>query len=133
MTNGIGAHRHGRSRDSQPKTALVVSADPRVRSDWARYFASLGMPTLSCAGPQPRCERPGTLCPLHAAADLAVYERATITPELMVRLIRAGRSLVIALAVDHLDPAGRHAPRIRAVAPQSRDACVGLAAEKLGR
>ena len=133
MTNGPGPRHHGRASSSQPKTALVVSSDPQVRSDWARYFASLGMATLSCAGPQPQCGRAGTPCPLHAAADLAVYDRATLTPELTLRLVRAGRSLPIALAADRLDPAGRHAPRITAIASRSLDACVGLSAEKLSR
>ena len=119
---------------SAPKTALIVSADPEIRSDWAHYFESIGMRTLRCVGPEVLCALiDGARCPLHEEADLAVYDRATVTPELTLKLIRAGRNLAIAFAVDHLDAAGRHEPRITSIASQGPDACVGVSAATLGR
>ena len=119
---------------SDQRTALIVSADPEIRSDWARYFESIGMRTLRCAGPEVLCVLlDGARCPLHQEADLAIYDRATLTPELTLKLIRAGRTLAIVFAADRLDAAGHHAPQITSIASQGLDACVGLSAEKLGR
>ena len=75
-------------------TALVVSSDPAVRSDWARFFDRLGLRTMRCVGPQAMCGLlDGGRCPLHDAASIAVYDRASLTPELTLRLIRAARSI----------------------------------------
>ncbi len=101
----------------RPRTALVISADPTVRSDWARYFEALGMRTLRCVGPQVLCVLlDGTRCPLHEEADMAVYERASVTPELALKLVHASHSLPIAFANDQLDLKGRHEPLITATA-----------------
>jgi hypothetical protein len=90
----------------------VVSADPAVRSDWARYFEALSMRTLRCVGPQVLCVLlDGAHCPLHEEADLAIYDRAALTPELTLRLIRAGRSLPIAFAADKLEHFGTRRER----------------------
>ena len=119
---------------SQQRTTLVVSGDPEIRADWARYFESIGMRTLRCVGPQVQCVLlDGARCPLHEEADLAVYDRATLTPELTLRLIRAGRTLAIAFAADRLGAAGHHEPHITSIAAKGLDACVGLSGEKLGR
>ena len=119
---------------SQQRTALIVSADPEIRADWVGYFESIGMRTLRCVGPQVQCVLlDGVRCPLHEEADLAVYDRATLTPELTLKLIRAGRNLAIAFADDRIDAAGHHEPHITSIASQGLDACVGLSGEKLGR
>lgn len=111
-----------------------MSAVPEIRSDWTRYFGSIGMATLQCAGPEAHCVLlDGAACPLHQRADLAIYDRATLTPELTLKLIRSGRSLAIAFAADHLDTAGHHEPSITSIASQGLDACVGRTAERLGR
>ena len=118
------------------RTAVVVSADPAVRSDWARYFEALGMRTLRCAGPQVLCTLlDGGHCPLHEEADLAIYDRASVTPELTLKLVRASRSLPIAFAKDRLDADDHHEPLITSLASQGRadDTCIGLSAEKLAR
>jgi hypothetical protein len=117
------------------RTALVVSADPAIRSDWARYFEGLGMRALRCVGPQVTCALlVGSSCPLHAEADIAVYDRAAVTPEFTLRLMRVGRSLPIAFAKDRLDNVARHVPLVTDILPRGRDdGCFGLAADKLGR
>lgn len=118
------------------RTALVVSGDPQIRADWARYFEALGMRSLRCVGPQVLCalldgSRSG--CPLHAEADLAVYDRSTVTPELALRLVRVGRSLPIAFAEDHLGPDGRHEPTITALAADATGGCIGPLMDGTGR
>ena len=111
-------------------TALVVTSHPAVRSDWARYFEALGMRALRCVGPQPLCVLLETLhCRLHEEADLAVYDRASVTPELTLMLARASRALPIAFATDRLDEAGSHEPVITALASEGPDAFVGAAPE----
>jgi len=116
------------------RTALVVSGDPVVRADWARHFEALGMRTLRCVGPEVTCALlPGDACPLHADADIAVYDRSTLTPELTLKLLRTSRSLPIAFARDQRDADGRHEPLVTGVASRGRtDACIGLPADKLG-
>jgi hypothetical protein len=121
-------------RPSRLQTALIVSADPAVRSDWARHFEALGMRTLRCVGPQVLCALlDGAECPLHKEADLAIYDRSTLTPELTLKLIRASHSLPIAFAKDQLGAQGRHEPVITAVASAGADACVGSAIHGLVR
>lgn len=110
------------------RTALVVSADPQVRADWARYFEALGLHSLRCVGPEVLCallagSRSG--CPLHDEADLAVYDRSAVTPELALRLVRAGRSVPIAFAEDRIGPAGRHEPFITSLAADADGGCIG--------
>jgi len=99
---------------------LVVSADPAVRSDWARYFVAQGLRTLRCVGPQVLCVLidGGRQCPLHKEADLAIYDRATLTPELTRKLIRVSHSLPIAFAKDQIDAHGYHEPVVTAVASE---------------
>src|SRR5260370_30829664 len=63
-------------------------------------------------------------CPLHDEATIAIYDRASITPEFTLRLLRAGRSVPVAFAADRLDAEGRHEPLITSVAPRAGDACV---------
>jgi hypothetical protein len=72
-------------------------------------------------------------CPLHEEADLAIYDRAAVTPELALKLIRQGRSLAIAFAADRLDAHGHHEPMVTALASEGADACVGASIEELGR
>ena len=116
------------TRPSRSRTALVVSADPAVRSDWASYFEAQGLRTLRCVGPQVLCALlDGAHCPLHEEADLAIYDRASVTPELTLKLIRASRSLPIAFAKDQLDAHGHHEPVVTAVASEGADACIGSA------
>lgn len=93
------------------------------------------MRTLRCVGPQIACALlDGETCPLHAEADLAVYDRAAITPVFTLRLMRASRAVPIAFARDRLDGHGRHTPLVMVVLPRGRgDGCIGLAADKLGR
>ncbi len=116
------------------RTALVVSADPTVRSDWARYFEALGMRTLRCVGPQVRCVLlDGSDCPLHNEAHIAIYDRSAVTPELSPRLLRRGRPLPIAFAADRLDAHGHHEPVVTALASEGVDAYVGASVDGLGR
>ncbi|HEV2249354.1 MAG TPA: hypothetical protein VGT60_02475 [Candidatus Limnocylindria bacterium] len=118
------------------RTVLVVSADQEVRAGWARSFEQLGMRTLRCVGPQIACALlDGAVCPLQVAADVAIYDRAVLTPELALRLARANRRVLpIALARDKRDGAGRHEPLVTGVLSRSRtNACIGLAADHLGR
>ena len=115
-------------------TALIVSGDPVVRSDWARFFDARGLPTIRCVGPQVMCALlDGGRCPLHDEATIAIYDRASLTPEFTIRLIRAGRLVPIAFASDRLDAEGRHEPLITSVAAGHADDCVGLPPEQLGR
>jgi signal transduction histidine kinase len=60
----------------------------------------------------------GRQCPLHEDADLAIYDRASVTPELTLKLIRASRSLPIAFATDQIDAHGHHQPVVTAVASE---------------
>lgn len=105
---------------------LVVSADAAVRSDWADHFEALGMATLRCGGPAVACVLlEGADCPLHEQADLAVYDRGSVTPELTLRLIRRSSRLPIAFARDRLDAHDHHEPIITALASEGIDACIG--------
>jgi hypothetical protein len=117
------------------RTALVVSADAEVRADWAHYFERIGMRTLRCVGPQIACALlDGDSCPLHAEADLAIYERAALTPELTLKLMRASRWLPIAFARDQRDGAGHHEPLVTGTMSGGRNnACIGLPSDQLGR
>jgi hypothetical protein len=117
--------RGGSLRPSRSRTVLIVSADPAIRTDWARCFEALGMRTRHCVGPQVLCVLldGGRQCPLHDEADLAIYDEAALTPELILRLVRARHSCPIAFAKDRPDAAGHHEPLITSVASQGRDAC----------
>ena len=114
------------SRFAPPRVALVVSADAGIRGDWARYFEALGMRTLRCSGPDVPCALlAGPSCPLHDAADIAIYDRATVTPELTLRLIRVTHDLPVAFAQDRLSAEGWHEPAITSVASQGGSGCIG--------
>jgi hypothetical protein len=106
---------------------LVVSADAAVRSGWASYFERLGMATtLRCGGPEVSCVLlEGSTCPLHDQADLAVYDRACVTGELTLRLMRRSSRLPIAFARDRLDTHDHHEPIITALASEGADVCIG--------
>lgn len=120
--------RAGVARPSRRRTALVVSRDAAVRADWARCFEALGMKTLRCVGPQALCVLlDGGRCPLHEEVDLAVYDRATVTPELALRLVQASHALPIAFAQDRRTDGGWHQPVITSVATEGADTCVGTA------
>jgi hypothetical protein len=117
-----------------PRVALVISADPAVRGDWARFFEAMGMKTLRCVGPQVLCVLlDGGRCPLHEEADLAIYDRATVTPELTLRLIRDSHDLPIAFARDRLSEEGRHEPVITSVASDGAGDCIGSRVATRGR
>ena len=118
------------------RTALVVSGDAAVRSDWALHFEALGMRALRCVGPEVLCALlDGKPCPLHAEADVAIYDRGSVTPELTLKLVRSRPSLPIFFAVDQLDAAGRHAPLVTSVVSRERggDACAGPSVGELVR
>lgn len=71
-------------------------------------------------------------CPLHDEADFAVYDQATVTPELTLKLIRTKRPLPIAFAKDSINADGRHEPQITSLASEARKrGCFG--AEPLDR
>jgi len=115
-------------KDRVRRTAVVVSVDPEVRADWARYFEALGMRTLRCVGPHVQCillDGRGARCPLHAEADLVVYDRSAVTPELALRLMRVGRSLPVAFAEDRVGREGCHEPSITAFASDADGGCIG--------
>jgi len=112
----------------------VVSADPAVRAGWARSLEALGMRTLRCVGPQVLCVLlDGGPCPLHEEADIAIYDRSSVTPELTLRLIRASHSLPIAFARDRVVDSGRHEPVITSVASEGTDSCIGSVVRQPGR
>ena len=111
----------------------MVSADPAVRSDWARYFEELGLRTLRCVGPHVLCVLGSGYCPLHEEADLAIYDRGAVTPDLVPRLVRASRSFPIAFATDRLDIRGHHEPVITALASESADSRIGSTTHGLVR
>ena len=126
--------RGGAIRPARSRTALLVSVDPAVRSDWTRYVEALGMRTLRCAGPEVLCVLlDGAHCPLHEEADLGIYDRAALTPELTFKLIRVSHALPIGFAKDQLDPRGHHQPLITSVASEGADACIGSAIHGLVR
>ena len=113
---------------------LVVSADAEVRSGWAGYFETLGMATLRCAGAEVPCVLlEGADCPLHEHADLAIYDRGSLTPELTLRLIRQSSRLPIAFARERLGAHDRHEPIITALASEGADACIGHPPKGRGR
>jgi len=113
---------------------LVVSQDAAVRSDWTRYFEAAGMTTLNCGGPSPSCPLlEGADCPLHEQAELAVYDRGSVSPELTLQLIRRSSRLPIAFARDRLDSHDRHEPIITALASEGVDACIGPSPNGRGR
>ena len=116
----------GAGRPPRARTMLVVSADAEVRSGWAGYFEALGMATLRCSGAELPCALlAGADCPLHERADLAVYDRGSLTPELTLRLIRQSSRLPIAFARDRLDAHDHHEPIITALASEAADTCIG--------
>jgi hypothetical protein len=113
---------------------LVVCADAAVRSGWASYFETLGMATLQCGGPEVPCVLlQGGTCPLHEQADLAVYDRACVTGELTLRLMRRSSRLPIAFARDRLDTHDHHEPIITALASEGADMCIGPSMKGRGR
>lgn len=127
--------RDGTIRPARSRTALVVSADADIRADWARAYEALGFRTLRCVGPQVMCAllAGDARCPLHDEADFAVYDRATVTPELTLKLIRRKRSLPIAFAKDRLRE-GHHEPQITSLASDAPDdGCFGRAPGALDR
>ena len=95
-------------RPSRVRTALVVSANPAVRADWARRFEALGMRAIRCVGPQVSCALVDhKQCPLHEEADVAIYDRASLTPELTQKLAGVD-AFPLVIADDRLDADGRH-------------------------
>ena len=129
FTNGGGAGRPPRAR-----TMLVVSGDAAIRSGWAAHFEALGLTTLRCGGPEIACVLlDGADCPLHEQADLAVYDRGSVTPELTLRLIRRSGRLPIAFARDRLDAHDHHEPIITTLASEGADACIGPSMNGRGR
>lgn len=121
---------------SRSRTALVVSAHGQVRDDWARYFEGLGIRTLRCAGPEAACAllAGDASCALHEQADFAIYDNASVTPPLMLRLIRSPGSLSIAFAEDRISDECGHTPVITSLASDARDrGCIGLRSDRLGR
>jgi hypothetical protein len=113
---------------------LVVSADAAVRSGWAAHFEAAGMATLCCGGPAAPCPLlDGASCALHEQADLAVYDRACVTGELTLRLMRRSSRLPIAFARDRLDAHDHHEPIITALASEGADVCIGPSMKGRGR
>ncbi len=77
-------------------------------------------------GPQVTCAAlDGSDCPLHAQADLAIYDRESVRPELTLALIRRSGRLPIAFARDRLDAHDHHEPIITALASEGAAACIG--------
>jgi len=110
----------GTVRPDHRRTALIVSGDPAIRAGWASHFEALGMRTLRCVGPEVLCAlADGFRCPLHEEADVAIYDRAAVTPEFMARLARVRRTLPVFFASDLLDATGHHEPRVTSVASRS--------------
>jgi hypothetical protein len=65
-------------------SVLVMSGDPRRRTDWARFFETQGMHAIRCAGPEVASCALETQrhCPLHDDADLIFYDEESVTREL---------------------------------------------------
>lgn len=98
---------------------LVMSANPEVRAAWSKELEAGGSTTIRCVGPQILCIllAGDRTCPLHRQADVALYDEASVTDELMVRLIRTRTAIPIALAKDVTDDHGRHEPHVTKVVP----------------
>ncbi len=98
---------------------IVMSADPTVRAAWAKELEAGGSTTIRCVGPQVLCillSGEGG-CPLHRQADVALYDEASVTDQLMLRLLRTRTAIPIALAKDVVSPTGDHEPRVTKVVP----------------
>ena len=102
----------GLNRPSRVRTVLVVSSDAGVRSDWARHCEALGMRTRRCVGPQVLCALlvGQYRCPLHDEADVALYDRDSLSPDCRRQLLEAPRLIPIAIARDGRGADGRHVP-----------------------
>lgn len=95
-------------------TALVMSGDRETREDWARSLEVMGFSTIRCSGPETTCALlvGSAHCPLHDAADFAVYDELSAPLDFVATLRAASPPIPIALASDHVTPGGTHEPRI---------------------
>lgn len=114
--------REGRAQPSPAPTALVVSADPAIRSGWSERLEDQGMRTMRCVGPQVLCLllTGESSCPLHREADFAIYDEGSVTPELLLRLLRHPPAIPIAFAKDRPGADGGHRPFVMHVTPRTR-------------
>jgi hypothetical protein len=102
-----------------------MSADPRRRTDWARFFETQGMHAIRCAGPEvSSCAlEVQRHCPLHDDADLIFYDEESVTKELEQQLDLYPIAVPIAYARSDRAPDGSEYPviwRVRWHRPQAR-------------
>lgn len=91
-----------------------MSGDREVRDDWADSLERMGFRVIRCSGPETTCAIlvGSAHCPLHDAADFAVYDESSVSLDFVETLRAAYPPIPIALASDHLTTDGTHEPRI---------------------
>lgn len=93
-------------------TALVMTGDGHRREDWAKYFESVGVRPIRCAGPEATtCALSlEKRCPLHDEADFIFYDEESVTPELEAALRALPPHAPIAYARTQIGADGREFP-----------------------
>jgi hypothetical protein len=111
------------------RTAVVTSAVPERRRQWAKVFSAEGTRVLECSGPLVDCPllRGERECTFLAGADLAVYDLDSVTPLFLPTLLRKHAGTSILFARDALSPGREHTPSVRRVhfARRARATCFG--------
>jgi hypothetical protein len=93
-------------------TVLVMTGDGHRREDWAKYFESVGVRPIRCAGPEAMtCALSlEKRCPLHQEADFIFYDEESVTPQLEAQLRTLPPHAPIAYARTKIGPDGREFP-----------------------
>jgi hypothetical protein len=80
--------------------------------DWAKYFESVGVRPIRCAGPEAMtCALSlEKRCPLHQEADFIFYDEESVTPQLEAQLGTLPPHAPIAYARTKIGPDGREFP-----------------------
>ena len=111
------------------RKAVVTSAVPERRQQWAKVFADQDTRVFECSGPLIDCPllRGERECVVLASADLAVYDLDSVTPLFLTTLLRKHSGVNVFFARDALSPGGEHTPSVRRVhlARRGRAACFG--------
>lgn len=133
MTLGRGTLAHEAPRRARfARAVVVVSAHAERRRDWSAHFESDMTRVLGCAGPLVTCAllRDLPSCPLLDEADLAIYDTASLTPELVKRIARAHPAMPLLFARDERGPDGTHRPIVvTASGPVDRGRVARLASD----
>ena len=89
-----------------------MTGDGHRRDDWARYFESVGVRPIRCAGPEATtCALSlDKRCPLLEEADFIFYDEESVTPELEAQLRALPPKAPIAYARTKTGADGRESP-----------------------